>query len=207
MWVKNLVKLVLVIHFVALSSQSDENIRDDVDLSELPSIWDDEVVSRMVREVLAQDLVKEHEQKQLKRMHKRDVQSTATSISTTKASTTRKASTATTQKSKKPTRVSQTSSKNKNRVTTLSTTTSTKATVKPNAKPIVTNSGTSGLNKINVNSIVANNNVAANSSKAKVSRIIAAFCNFLSCLHVLRAHNSRQWVVSFLQPVTTENSF
>lgn len=199
MWVKNLVKLVLVLHFVALSSQSVENVREEVDLSELPSIWDDEAVTRMVRDVLAQDLVKEHEQKQLRRMHKRDIQSTATTIATTKASTTRKVS-ATTQKSKKPTRVSQTgSSKNKNRVTTASTTISTKATVKPNTKPIVTNSGSSGLNKINVNSIVANNNAAnVNSSKAKVSE---AMRNFLvtcsACLHVLRAHNTRQWIYGF----------
>lgn len=168
MWVKNLVKLVLVLHFVALSSQSDESIRDEVDLTDLPSIWDDEVVSRMVRDVLVSDLVKEQEQKQFRRMHKRDVQTTATTIATTKSATTRKVS-ATTQKSKKPTRVSQAGSKNKNRVTISPMMISTKATVKPSTKPIVTNSGSSGLNKININSIVANNNVAANSSKAKVS--------------------------------------
>lgn len=200
MWVKNLVKLVLMLHFVALSSQSDESIRDEVDLSDLPSIWDDEVVSRMVRDVLVSDLAKEHEQKQLRRMHKRDVQSTATTIATTKASTTRKVA-ATTQKSKKPTRVSQAGSKNKNRVTTSSTIISTKATVKPDTKPIVTNSGSSGLNKVNVNSIVANNNVAANSSKSKVSRNNVALRNFLitcsSCFHVLRSHNSCQWLYDF----------
>lgn len=152
MWVKNLVKFMLVLHFVVLSSQSEENdaaAASETELSKLPNIWDDEVVSRMIREVLARDLVKEHEHRHVKRQHKRDVTaSPAVAIATTKkAQTTRKAP-ATTQKAKKPVKVTQTGNKTKNRV--ASSTTTTKATVKPSMKPIVTNTnlGVSGMNSL-----------------------------------------------------------
>lgn len=166
MWVKFLVRFVLMLQFAVLSTQLERVVEDDVELSSLPSIWDDEVVSRMVRDVLAQDLAKQHEHRLMRRQHKRDVYSTASSIvvgSSPRAHTTRKVA-ATTQKAKKPTKVvnkvTQAGNKNKNRVTqsTATTSTTTKATVKPSTKPIVTNS----------NSGVSN---SANLSKVKVRRL------------------------------------
>lgn len=149
MWVKNVVKFMLVLHFVVLSWQSEEK-EAETDKSSLPNIWEDEVVSRMVREVLTRDLVKEHEQRHLKRQHKRDV--SASTATTKNAPTTRKAP-ATTQKAKKPIKVTQTGSKTKNRV--VSSTTTTKATVKPSMKPIVTSvSGINSLSKSKVRNVV-----------------------------------------------------
>ena len=159
---KNLVKLMFVLQLiiVVLSSPSspppkeilDETETDELSSSALPNIWDDEVVSKMVREVLARGLLKDHEQQQMKRQHKREVSSTISPIETMRGSTTRKASAAATQKAKKPTKVTTTGNKNKNRVT--SSTTATKATVKPSTKPIALN--------------VAPNISSNNSSKVKV---------------------------------------
>lgn len=152
MWVKNLVKFMLVLHFVALSWQSEENAaevaNDDAD-SKLPNIWEDEAVSRMIRDVLARDLTKEHEQRHLRRQHKRDVTASPAVAESKKAPTTRKAP-ATTPRAKKPVRVTQTGNKTKNRVTPSTTT--TKATVKPSMKPIVanTNLGINSLSKAKV---------------------------------------------------------
>jgi hypothetical protein len=151
MWVKNLVKFMLVLHFVVLSWQSEENApaaASDAD-SKLPNIWEDEAVSRMIREVLARDLVKEHEQRHQRRQHKRDVTVSPAVAEGKKAPTTRKAP-ATTQKAKKPIKVTQTGNKTKNRVTP--STAATKATVKPSMKPIVanTNLGVNSLSKAKV---------------------------------------------------------
>lgn len=149
MWVKFAVRFVLMLQFAVLTTQLE---RADDDLSSLPSIWDDEVASRMVRDVLAQDLAKQHEHRVMRRQHKRDVYA---ADSTPRAHTTRKA---TTPKAKKPTKivnkVTQAGNKNKNRVTPATT---TKATVKPSTKPIVTNAN-SGVSS------------SANLSKVKVSR-------------------------------------
>jgi hypothetical protein len=155
MWVKNLVKFMLVLHFVVLSWQSEENdvaaVAKEAD-TKLPNIWEDEAVSRMIREVLARDLVKEHEQRHQRRQHKRDVTASPAVAEGKKVPTTRKAP-ATTQKAKKPAKVTQTGNKTKNRVT-LSTA-ATKATVKPSTKPIVasTNLGINSLSKAKVRTI------------------------------------------------------
>lgn len=153
MWVKNLVKFVLVLHFVVLSWQSEENAAaaaNDSD-SKLPNIWEDEAVSRMIRDVLARDLVKEHDQRHQRRQHKRDV--TISPVEGKKAATTRKAA-PTTQKAKKPVKMTQTGNKTKNRVTP-STAPTTKATVKPSSKPIVasTDLGINGLSKAKVRTL------------------------------------------------------
>lgn len=150
---------MLVLHFVVLSWQSEENATtaaNDSD-SKLPNIWEDEVVSRMIRDVLARDLVKEHEQRHQRRQHKRDV--TVSPVEGKKAATTRKAA-PTTPKAKKPVKVTQTGSKTKNRVT--SSTAPTKATVKPSSKPIVanTNLGINGLSKAKVRTLWRVNDVS-----------------------------------------------
>lgn len=153
MMMKSFVKLLFVLQLIALSSSSAAT-QDAVDESEaLPNIWDDEVVNRMVREVLAQDLAKAHEFRLQKRLHKREVVSTVSPVEKRAPPTTKKAATVT-QKTKKPSRVTSAANKNKNRVTPSTTT--TKATVKPSYKPIVAQSAS--------NSLVS----AANSSKVKV---------------------------------------
>lgn len=89
MWVKYLVKFMLVLQFAVLLAQSEENV-EDAKLSLLPNIWEDEVVSRMVRDVLLQDLSKEQVDRRSKRQYKRDIQSTATALTSPKAQTTGK---------------------------------------------------------------------------------------------------------------------
>lgn len=152
MWVKNLVKFMLVLHFVVLSWQSEENAAAAANDSEskLPNIWEDEAVSRMIREVLARDLVKEHEQRHQRRQHKRDVTVSPAVAEGKKAPPTTRKAPATTQKAKKPVKVTQTGNKTKNRVTP--STAATKATVKPSMKPIVasTNLGINSLSKAKV---------------------------------------------------------
>lgn len=160
MWVKkDFVKFILLLQFFILSTSSstssslhlneNETETDDVnsfsDNESLPNIWEDEVVTRMVREVVARDLMREHEFQRSKRQYKRDVQSSVTlapKIETAggnnyKANTKTTTRRMTTQKGKKPAKVTQTGNKNKNRVTSPPiTTTTTKATVKPsNVKP------------------------------------------------------------------------
>jgi hypothetical protein len=164
MWVKNLVKFMLVLHFVVLSSQStkaNDEAANETELSALPNIWEDEVVSRMIREVLARDLVKEHEHRHFKRQYKRDVTASpavAAAATTKKAPATTRKAPATT-KAKKPVKVTQTGNKNKNRV--ASSTSTTKATVKPSIKPIVTNTnlGASGINSLSKSKVRTNRHV------------------------------------------------
>lgn len=146
---KSLVKLLFVLQLIALSSAATQDAADESEA--LPNIWEDEAVNRMVREVLAQDLAKEHALKLQKRLHKREVVSTVSPVEKRAPPTTKKAATVT-QKTKKPSRVTSTANKNKNRVTS----TTTKATVKPSYKPIVTQSASNALAS------------AANSSKVKV---------------------------------------
>lgn len=152
MWVKDLVKLMLLLQLFILSSslrssalQVNNNGASglvDIDNESLPNIWEDESVNRMVREMLARDLFREHDHRRVRRQYKREIHSSVASSEMTSATvaaravtkTTRRASV--TQKTKKPSKVTQAGNKNKNRVTT--TTKGTKATVKPSTKPIVT---------------------------------------------------------------------
>jgi hypothetical protein len=153
MWVKDLVKLMLLLQLFILSSslrssalQVNNNGASglvDIDSESLPNIWEDESVNRMVREMLARDLFREHDHRRIRRQYKRDIHSSgASSSDMTSATVSARAATKTTkrasvtQKTKKPSKVTQTGNKNKNRVTT--TTKGTKATVKPSTKPIVT---------------------------------------------------------------------
>jgi hypothetical protein len=136
MWVKDLVKFLLVLQFILIScatSHIDGSDESSIENEEepLPNIWEDENVSRMVREVLAQDLVREHELKRSKRQHKRDVQSSVTntpSDSSNDIQMNRKIASLLAQRTKKPAKVTQTTTKNKNRVTTRAT---SKTTTKP----------------------------------------------------------------------------
>lgn len=110
----------------------------EVDSDSLPNLWDDEVVNRMVREVLARDLAKENAQNLLRTRHRRDVSTTATTKKApTSSSVSSRKSQATPKSSRKPVRQTQTN-KNKNRVTQSTSTTTlggatltTRATVKP----------------------------------------------------------------------------
>ncbi|KAG5679328.1 hypothetical protein PVAND_008900 [Polypedilum vanderplanki] len=164
MWVKDFVKFALLLQFFILSTSSSLHLNeneteslgvDNDDTETLPSIWEDEVVTRMVREVIARDLVREHEFKRSKRQYKRDVHSSvtlepkaATSNSNRNTQTTRKMTLVSTQKGgKKPVKVTQSGNKNKNRVTSASTTT-TKATVKPSARPNISLGTANGSVKI-----------------------------------------------------------
>lgn len=164
MWVKDLVKLMLLLQLFILSSslrssalQVNNNGASglvEVDNESLPNIWEDESVNRMVRELLARDLFREHEHRRTRRQHKRDIHSassestSATVVARAATKTTRKA--AVTQKTKKPSKVTQTGNKNKNRVTT--TTKGTKATVKPSTKPIVTTTTATTFGSVNASS-------------------------------------------------------
>lgn len=152
MWVKIMVKLMLLLCCFVWSSYSvdigEEKFNETELSSKLPNIWEDEVVTRMIRDILIQDVMKSNEHKRMKRQHKRDIYSTVSPIGTSKAQTTRKAS-ATTQKTKKPSKVAQTGNKTKNRVTTSPPST-TKATVKPSTKPIVTNLGSDSIDSSKV---------------------------------------------------------
>lgn len=147
MWVRSVVRFMLVLQFVVLSMEAvTEEIASDAD-SSLPNIWEDEVVTRMIRELLARDLGKEHEQRQLKRQYKREVTASPAVSTTKKAQTTRKA-TVTTQKAKKPIKVTQSGNKPKRVATTTSST--TRATVKPSTKPIVINTNLGDPSKAKV---------------------------------------------------------
>jgi hypothetical protein len=134
---------------------------DGDDDGKLPNLWDDEVVNRMVREILARDLAKENSHNLLKSRYRRDVSTTATSETAAARkvpSTTRKSS-ATPKSSRKPVRQTSTN-KNKNRVTqssTIAASTTSRATVKPSTKPT---------------SIVTSTTFGTNSLKAKVRSLI-----------------------------------
>lgn len=149
---RNFVKLFMLLPFIVNSLQFEE----DVSSSSLPNIWEDEVVTRMIQNVLFRDLVEDNMHKRSKKQHKREVTSTAFPIQTAKAQTTRKVS-LTTQKTRRPTKVTQiTGNKTKNRVTL---TTSTKAPVKSTTNPIIANLSNTGLNN------------GFNASKIKVRRV------------------------------------
>jgi Mn-containing catalase len=157
MWVK----FVLLIQFLILSTTSslriDNNgvsgvvsLEDDSEVTnDLPNIWEDELVNRMVREMLARDLFHEHEHRRARRQYKRDIHSSA-SPETSEATVIARAATKTTRKSsatsktKKPSKVTQTGNKNKNRATTTAATRATKATVKPSSRPIVSTTANFG---------------------------------------------------------------
>lgn len=185
MWVKDLVKLMLLLQLFILSSslrslalRVDNNGVTglvDVDNESLPNVWDDENVNRMVRELLARDLFREHDHRRTRRQYKRDIQSIGSSPEIPSATvsaraaatkTTRKSSV--TQKTKKPSKVTQAGNKNKNRVTT--TTKGTKATVKPSTKPIVIQTTATTLGSVNV------------SSKIKVRIIFFNFPSLFECV-------------------------
>lgn len=172
MWVKDLVKFILLIQFLLMSTTKSTtvlNLMDDeneTESAELPNIWEDEAVSRMVREVIARDLFREHDFKRQKRQYKRDVHSTETAnLATAKSNnggsnfqtTRRVTSSPVTQKLKKPVKVTQTGNKTKNRVTSASITT-TRATVKPNMKPIVSNSNLGNVNASSKIKVSTHNN-------------------------------------------------
>lgn len=119
------------------SQQREEISEPESDL--LPNLWDDEVVNRMVREVLARDLAKENAQNLLRTRHRRDVSTSSTTRKVPAATQGSRKQSATPKASRKPVRQTQTN-KNKNRVTqsTSITTTiggaathTTRATVKP----------------------------------------------------------------------------
>lgn len=159
MWVK----LVLLFQFVILSSSSSLRIENNgasgvvsvESESYLPNIWEDEAVNRMVREMLARNLFHEHEHRRMRRQYKRDIHSSIASSSTIPSVAIARAATKTTrksgatQKTKKPSKVTQAGNKNKNRVTTTVT---TKATVKPNAKPIVSTTTATNFGSVNASS-------------------------------------------------------
>ncbi|KAL7046173.1 hypothetical protein ACKWTF_002501 [Chironomus riparius] len=158
MWVKDLVKIIFLFSFFNILSTSslklhlnENETESDVDNESLPSIWDDEVVTRMVREVLARDLYQENEIKKTRRQYKREVHSSATVApkSSSELQTTRKMASVTTQKVKKPSKVTQTGNKNKNRVTlpaSITSSNTTKATVKPNVQSTVSNINLGSVN-------------------------------------------------------------
>lgn len=162
MWVK----FVFLFQFIILSTSSSLRIDNNgvsgvmsiESESDLPNIWEDEAVNRMVREMLARNLFQEHEQRRTRRQYKRDIHSTVTSssvmpsgtvIARAATKTTRKSSAGATQKTKKPSKVTQAGNKNKNRVTTTVT---TKATVKPKTKPIVSTTTAANFGSVNASS-------------------------------------------------------
>lgn len=136
---------VILLSFVACEKseeigQQQKAKEIEADDDKLPNLWDDEVVKRMVREILARDLAKENNQHLLRTRHRRDVVSTtaSTSEAARKVPQTTRKSSATPKSSRKPVRQTQ-SNKNKNRVTQSSTSaTTTRATVKPSTKPSTT---------------------------------------------------------------------
>lgn len=159
MWVKKgLVEIILVLHFFIVSSSSlnDERLIDE----KLPSIWEDENVTRMVREILARDLQRENENMRMKRQHKRDL--TSSKVANVTQESTRNIPSDVSEKSfkKPPPKVIQT----KNRVSMVAQT--TRATVRPSLNPVIASNANFG-----------NLNVAA--SKNKV-RIIVYACG---CFH------------------------
>jgi hypothetical protein len=157
---------VILLSFVACEKseeigqkQKAKEIEAAEDDDKLPNLWDDEVVKRMVREILARDLAKENNQNVLRSRHRRDVSTTATSEAARKVPQTTRKSSATPKSSRKPVRQTQ-SNKNKNRVTQSSIVSTTRATVKPSTKPsttIVTSTtfGTNSALKAKVRSLLS----------------------------------------------------
>lgn len=142
---KSSVKFILLLQIFILSSSS--ALSGDESLIDLPSIWEDENVTRMVREVIARDLQRENENMRLRRQHKRDL----TSKNVTQAKLEEEVS----QKSfrKPPPKVIQT----KNRVIAT-----TRASVRPSLSPVMSNANFGSLHAA----------VEASASKNKVRIIV-----------------------------------
>lgn len=129
---KSLVKFILLLQFFELSSSS--TLSGDESLIDLPSIWEDENVTRMVREVIARDLQRENENMRLKRQYKRDLSSKASNVTMQSEQEEDGPS----QKSfRKPSKVIQT----KNRVSAT-----TRASVRPSLSPVMSNANFGSLN-------------------------------------------------------------
>jgi len=169
---KSVVKLAVALLLavaVSITSQSEVAIKHesaDVDSSQqLPNVWEDQTLARMIRDVLVRDLSQEHEQRQLKRQYKREVRaSVPAAINGTRP--TRKGSTVTTttQKLKRPQRVN--ASKTKIRVTPLNVTqTQQQQQQQQTIKPVVKLSMQPVALTTNLNAAVAIN------ASAKVSEI------------------------------------
>lgn len=160
MWVnKNLVKIILLLQIFILSSssltRSDESLIDE----SLPSIWEDEKITRMVREVIARDLQRENENIRMRRQHKRDLTSKKANVT---LETTRDISEVASEKSfKKPPKVIQT----KNRVSMVTSQqqqqSTTRATVRPSLNPVIASNANFG-----------NLNVALEKNKVRITIII-----------------------------------
>lgn len=140
---KSFVKFILLLQFFVLSS----TISVDESLIDLPSIWEDENVTRMVREVIARDLQRENESLRLKRQHKRDLTSKASNVTQAE----QEDDVPSPKSYRKPPKVIQT----KNRVSA-----STRAPVRPSLSPVMSNANFGNLN------------AAAESDKNKVRIIV-----------------------------------
>jgi hypothetical protein len=128
---KSLVKFILLLQFFVLSSSS--TLSGDESLIDLPSIWEDENVTRMVREVIARDLQRENENMRLKRQYKRDLTSKASNVTQAEQEN----EDVPLQKSfRKPPKVIQT----KNRVSAT-----TRAPVRPSLSPVMSNANFGSL--------------------------------------------------------------
>lgn len=126
---KDLVKFILLLQFFVLSSSS--TLSGDESPIYLPSVWEDENVTRMVREVLARDLQRENESMRLKRQYKRDLSSKSSNVTQAEQEEP-------SQKSfRKPPKVIQT----KNRVSAT-----TRASVRPSLSPVMSNANFGSLN-------------------------------------------------------------
>lgn len=153
MWVrKGLVKIILVLQFLIVTSSSsslnDESLIDE----SLPSIWEDENVTRMVREVLARDLQRENENIRMMRQHKRDLTSKVANVTQESTRNIPPSSDVSEKSFKKPPKVIQT----KNRVSVVAQT--TRASVRPSLNPVIASNANFG-----------NLNVAASKNKVRES--------------------------------------
>lgn len=127
---KILVKFILLLQFVVLSSST---LSDDESLIDLPSIWEDENVTRMVREVIARDLQRENESMLLRRQYKRDLTSKASNVTQAEQLEDDEVP----KSFRKPPKVIQT----KNRVSAT-----TRAPVRPSLSPVMSNANFGSLN-------------------------------------------------------------
>lgn len=130
---KSLVKFILLLQFFVLSSSS--SLSGDESLIDLPSIWEDENVTRMVREVIARDLQRENESMRLRRQYKRDLTSKASNV--TQAEQPEEEDVPLQKSFRKPPKVIQT----KNRVSAT-----TRAPVRPSLSPVMSNANFGTLN-------------------------------------------------------------
>ena len=134
---KKLVKIILLLQ-IFVSSSSSLSLSDDERLIDMPSIWEDENVTRMVREVLAKDLLREKEISRLKRQYKRDLTSKVANVTQTDQKESSSDDTVSQKSFRKPPKVIQT----KNRVSA----TTTRASVRPNLRPVMSNANFGNLN-------------------------------------------------------------